>query len=286
MKCGKCVTMHLFDRDISLTQQEPFFFKGTVAENWSINGNPNGGYLMAIMVNATLQHSDKRSTPILTANYISRCIPGEADLHVEEISRSTQFNRLQARLLQDGKEKIRFLGTFADKKNGCFIERYETKMPVIAPLEECVQIPVIPEYTLFDNIDLRLDPVCAGWMQGTLSEKSEQKGWITFKDDRPYDIFSVLLIADSFPPPVLASQGLIDWVPTIELSVNIRNIPETRWLKCIFRTRFITCGLLESDGEVWDEKGSLVAISRQIAQFRKTRPAAGDSASDADSWKS
>lgn len=271
MKSGKCVTMHLFDRDISLIQQEPFFFKGNVAENWSINGNPNGGYLMAIMVNAALLHSDKRSTPILTANFISRCLPGEADLHVEEISRSIQFNRLQARLLQDGKEKIRFIGTFADKKNGCFIERYETKMPDIAPLEECIQIPVIPKYTLFDNIDLRLDPVCTGWMQGALSEKSEQKGWIRFKDDRPYDIFSVLLIADSFPPPVMASQGLIDWVPTIELSVNIRNIPETRWLKCIFRTRFITCGLLESDGEVWDEKGNLVAISRQIAQFRKTR---------------
>ena len=38
MKCGKCVNMHLFDRDISLTQQEPFFFKGNVAENWSVNG--------------------------------------------------------------------------------------------------------------------------------------------------------------------------------------------------------------------------------------------------------
>lgn len=71
---------------------------------------------MAIMVNAALQHSDKRATPILTANYISRCIPGEVDLHVEETSRSIQFNRMQAGLLQDEKEKIRFLGTFADKK--------------------------------------------------------------------------------------------------------------------------------------------------------------------------
>ncbi|RPH48883.1 MAG: thioesterase family protein [Desulfobacteraceae bacterium] len=271
MEHEKCGDTHIFDRDISLAQKEEFIFKGNVAENWSINGNPNGGYLMAIMANAALQHSDKSSTPILTANYISRCTPGEADLQVEEISRSIQFNRFQSRLLQDGKEKVRFIGTFADKKNGCFIERYETKMPDIAPLEECIRIPVIPKFTLFDNIDLRLDPVCAGWMTGSLSDKSEQKGWITFRENRPYDIFSVLLMADSFPPPVLASQGVIEWVPTIELTVNIRNIPETRWLKCFFRTRFITCGLLESDGEIWDEKGSLVAISRQIAQFRKKR---------------
>ncbi|MEZ4579028.1 MAG: thioesterase family protein [Desulfobacterales bacterium] len=59
------------------------------------------------------------------------------------------------------------------------------------------------------------------------------------------------------------------WVPTIEFSVNIRNIPASVWLKCIFRTHFINNGLLEEDGEIWDETGELVAISRQIAQFRK-----------------
>ena len=59
------------------------------------------------------------------------------------------------------------------------------------------------------------------------------------------------------------------WVPTIELSVNIRDLPVTRRLKCSLRTRFMTCGLLEADGEVWDEKGNLAAISRQIAQFKK-----------------
>ena len=89
-----------------------------------------------------------------------------------------------------------------------------------------------------------------------------------FKNDRPFDIFSILLVADSFPPAVLTSQGMVAWVPTIEFSVNIRNIPTTQWLKCIFRTQFITCGLLEEDGEIWDATGRLIAISRQIAQYR------------------
>ena len=73
---------------------------------------------------------------------------------------------------------------------------------------------------------------------------------------------------DSMPPAALATQGMNAWVPTIELSVNIRNLPQTNRLKCSLRTRFITCGLLEADGEVWDEKGNLAAISRQIAQFK------------------
>jgi hypothetical protein len=81
---------------------------------------------------------------------------------------------------------------------------------------------------------------------------------------------SMFLIADSFPPAILASQGLAAWVPTIELTVHVRHVPETEWLKGMFRTRFVTCGLVEEDGEVWDEEGNLVAISRQIAQYRKT----------------
>ncbi len=100
------------------------------------------------------------------------------------------------------------------------------------------------------------------------SKQSESKGWIKFKDNRAFDTLSILLIADSFPPAVFSSQGMVAWVPTLEFSVNIRNIPTTTWLKCIFRTRFITCGLIEEDGEIWDQNGELIAISRQIAQYR------------------
>ena len=261
--------MHIFDRDVSLIEKGPLHFDGKVSDNWSINGNPDGGYLMALMANAMLQHTTMRSTPIITASYISRCLPGDADIHVEHIAQSKQFDRLGVRLIQDGREKIRAMGTFVDVKDACTVDRYEASSPDMAALDACVQIPEIPKFTLFNNLDVRLDPACAGWMQGNLTERSEHKGWIAFKDERPYDLLSLLLVVDSFPPAVFSSQGMAAWVPTIELSVNVRNIPDTRWLKCLFRTRYITCGLLEEDGEVWDEKGTLVAISRQIAQFRK-----------------
>jgi hypothetical protein len=261
--------LHLFDQDISLDELDPNHFKGYISNNWSINSTPNGGYLMAFVANAMLTQSDKKSTPIVTANYISRCTPNDADIYVEEFSRSTQFNRFQARLLQKGNERLRVLGTFADEKLECFLERYETTAPVISSSQDkCIPIPPLPEFTLLSHMDMRLDPACAGWMQGTLADISEMKGWISFKDDRPHDLLSILLSADCFPPPVFASQGMMAWVPTIEFTVNVRKIPETKWLQGHFRSRFITCGLVESDGELWDEEANLVAISRQIAQFR------------------
>jgi acyl-CoA thioesterase len=260
--------MHPFDRDILFKPAKPFSFSGQISDNWSVNGIPDGGYLMAIIAKAMLHHSAMQSTPIVTANFLDRCEPGDADVSIERMSTSKQFNRFQARLRQKGKEKIRAFGTFADENKACLLERCEASGLEIAELEKCAPLPEMPNYTLFSQVDVRLDPVCTGWLSGKLSNTSEIKGWIKFKNDRPFDVLSILLMADAFPPAVLSSQGMVAWVPTIELSVNVRNIPTSDWLKCRFRTRFITCGLLEEDGEIWDQKGELIAISRQIAQYR------------------
>lgn len=40
--------MHFFDSDISLVREGPLRFRGNVSGNWSVNGSPNGGYLVAI----------------------------------------------------------------------------------------------------------------------------------------------------------------------------------------------------------------------------------------------
>jgi len=261
--------MNLFDRDIQLDDLGNSRFTGVVSDNWSVNGNPNGGYLMAMIANAMLRKSDKKKTPTVTANYLSRCLPGSVEIRISEIARSRQFTRFEARLLQEGEEKIRALGTFATENNDCTVTRYETMAPDLASIDECVQVPPFPRYTLFQNLDLRLDPACAGWMKGKLANVSLNKGYFRFSDGRPVDLLSLFLMIDAMPPAAMATQGMTAWVPTIELSVNVRNLPQTHRLKCSLRTRFITCGLLEADGEVWDEEGRLAAISRQIAQFRK-----------------
>lgn len=261
--------MHIFDQDLSYEKKDLKTFTFRISDNWGINSVPNGGYLTAICTKPMLDESDKIKTPILTTNYLSRCEPGEAEVKIEKISESTQFTRYTGSLFQNGKERIRVMATFAGEGTECAVERYERKPPVVAEKEKCIGIPKMPGYTLFRHLDIRLDPQSAGWMKGELAEISEHKGFAKFMDERNYDTPSICLIADAFPPAVLSSQGMTPWVPTIEMSVNLRNPPVSKWLKCLFRTRFITCGLLEEDGEIWDESDNLVAISRQIAQYRK-----------------
>lgn len=261
--------MHVFDKDITFDEKENCKLEGTLSDGWSINGNPNGGYLMAAIASAMQKKSDKKWPSIITASFLNRTALRKTMISVDIMSQSKSFNRIQATLNQDGKETVRAWGTFSDE-NVCRGEsRYEQSAPTIESLENCLPIPEFGNYTLYGNMDVRLDPCCAGWFEGKLTDISEHKGWITFKEERHVDAMALILMADSFPPPVLSSHGMVAWVPTVELTVNIRSLPKTKWVKACFRSRYITCGLVEEDGELWDESGVLLAISRQIAQFRQ-----------------
>lgn len=260
--------MHQFDTDIAFQQQQLLHFAVNISDHWSINGHPNGGYLMAILANAALTVSDKKSISIFTANFIAGCQAGPARLFVEPIGHSKSFDRFQVRLVQNDTEKIRALGTLMPENTGG-AHQHEQSAPDILPLDQCVRIPEMPSFTFFEQMDIRLEPDCAGWMAGNLAERSEQRGWVHFREKRQLDQLAMILMTDSFPPPVLAKHGLVAWVPTIELSINLRNQPRTEWLKCIFRSRFIDNDIVDEDGEIWDGTGNLVAISRQISQFRR-----------------
>ena len=262
--------MHVFDKDMGLDGNGEEGLKITLTDGWSINGNPNGGYLMAVLTVAMRQKSDKKWPSIITANFMKKTALTQTVVPVECILQSTSFTRLQSSLIQDGIETVRAWGTFSDE-NVCLGEsRYEQSEPEIASVETCFPIPLFGRYTLYKNMDVRLDPKCSGLFEGKLSPISEHKGWISFKDERPVDAPALILMADAFPPPVLSSHGMVAWVPTVELSINVRSLPETKWVKACFKSRYITCGLVEEDGELWDEEGNLLAISRQIAQFRKS----------------
>ncbi|THB72506.1 MAG: thioesterase family protein [Desulfobacteraceae bacterium] len=271
----KVINPHLFDRDLEMQPVEQHVFSVRITDNWSINYAPNGGYVMAVLAKAMLQCSDKQGTPIITANYISRCQAADALIYVDLLSTSRNFTRLQARLVQDGEERVRAWGTFASDPESGLFESYEADPPEMEAFERCIQVPKMPDLTLFDHIDLRFDPAAMDWALGkqTPSEqaRSEHKGWVQFMNPRNIDIPAIVLFADAFPPCVFATRGMNTWVPTIEFSVNIRKVSASCRLKGVFRTRFISSGLVEEDGELWDETGTLVALSRQIAKYRQTK---------------
>jgi hypothetical protein len=88
------------------------------------------------------------------------------------------------------------------------------------------------------------------------------------RDGADPDAISLLMFADAFPPPVLTVFGPVGWVPTLELTVQVRAHPAPGPLQARLLSRHLTQGVIEEDGEYWDSAGQLVAISRQTAKLR------------------
>jgi len=241
--------MHPFDKDITVKKELNGFCPVTVSDRWCINNTPNGGYIMALLLQAMSTLCSDTSTPILTTNFIARIAPGAAVIIVERIAQSRQFDRILAKLVQNDAIKVMAWATFYSAVDTSFT-RYEGTAPDLEPLDTCMKIPEMPSYTLYSHMDVFLEPGCAGWFQGNLSHTSEHRGYIRFKSHRIHDLHSAALCSDAFPPPIFASQGPVAWVPTIEFTLNIRNIPESPVLKCRFRTRYVSHGMCEEDGEL------------------------------------
>jgi hypothetical protein len=104
----------------------------------------------------------------------------------------------------------------------------------------------------------------------TQSERAVLDGWVRLRDGSAPDPISLVFFADSFPPPVLNLSAVrTPWVPTLELTVHVRAIPAPGFLAARFTTRALIDGYLEEDGELWDCRGQLVAISRQLARVQR-----------------
>jgi len=260
--------MHAFDRDTGFVKEEEGVYNVMVSDRWSINHIPNGGYSMALLTRAMSGGDKSLVTCISTANYMERCDTKPARIFMETICESRTFIRKQARLVQDGKERIRAMGTFMKPVETSLPHHHEKEPEKMTAPEQCLKVPSMGEgYSLFEQVDMRLDPGCAGWTTGKLMDRSVQKGWIRFKEAREVDVPAITFFADCFPPCIFASHGMVAWVPTIEYSVNVRQLPKPGWLRCIFTTKFISSGMVEEDGELWDEDNCLIAISRQIAKY-------------------
>lgn len=258
--------MSLFTEDTQTIAKGDGNYNASISNNWSIANIPNGGYSMAVLANAMRDFSDFNAPVLMSANYCGRLQPGPLDINIERLSQSRQFDRLQINAEQDGIIALRAWGTLMQAYQND--PSHEQDAPKLPPLDECTVHTAAPGMNIHDRFELRFDPDTAGWMQQQLASRSEIQGWITMAEQQAWTPELMMLVCDAFPPSIFNSRGMFGWVPTIELNVQILKLPTSKWLKCVFRSRYINGNLLVEDGEIWDANDDLIATSRQLAQFK------------------
>jgi acyl-CoA thioesterase len=262
---------YAFDLDTHVSPDTEGRAKAHISARWSIGNAPNGGYLAALMARAmreTLRQQDPFS---LTLHFLRPAQPGVANLEIEIVREGRGLSTCMSRLVQDGTERVRALGTFGDLGSLPLVAVREVAPPALPPPDRCVSGRPGPtsNISLAERVDMRLAPGAVSWLAGAKSNTASLSGWVRFADGRPFDALSLLLFADAFPPPVLNLEAAdASWVPSIELTVHVRRRPKPgAWLRGQFTTHALIGDYLDEEGALWDDDGHVVAMSRQLARL-------------------
>ncbi|MEE4276852.1 MAG: thioesterase family protein [Halieaceae bacterium] len=244
-------------------------YTAAIHEGWDVVGNANGGYLMAIGARAMAIAAGQPHPITVTAHYLSPGRPGPVTIDPQIVKAGRRLTTVRATLQGPERPLIELLGSFGNFAGIDGPERVDASPPDLPAPDDCPRTHPDPKLgfppALMGRLDLRLHPDDARFLTGAPSGEPLIRGWIRLPDDEPMDVFGLLLATDAFPPTVFNARLPVAWTPTVELTAHIRGVPEPGWLRCRFSTRFISGGMLEEDGEVWDSTGRLVAQSRQLA---------------------
>jgi acyl-CoA thioesterase len=238
-----------------------------IAPGWDIAGNANGGYLLAIVGRAMAETIGRPDPITVTAHYLSPGRPGPASVSVEITRQGRTFGTATATLAAAERPLIRALGTFGELVESQGTQLVDVEPPPFPTPEHCVRVVPADAFPppFMGNVELRLHPEDAGFLNDEPSGHALMRGWFRLPDGESIDTIALLCVVDGFPPAVFNANLPVAWTPTLELTAHVRYRPKPGWLRCRFSTHFVTGGFLEEDGEVWDSDGRLVAQSRQLA---------------------
>ena len=259
--------MSQFAKESAVEHVGENLYRGELCEGWRVGEVPNGGYVLALAgraLRAALPHKDPLT---VSAFYLAPTVLGPIDCQVELLGggRSTSF--AEVKMMQEGQLKVKVTAAFTDLERLSGETWSGVERPQYRPWDECP--PSGDKGIEFrQRAELRLVSGQEVFSERKTNGSGEFCGWVAHRDGSDPDVISLLMFADATPPPIFTVFGPVGWVPTIELTVQVRGHPAPGPLQLRLASRHMTQGILEEDGEYWDSAGQLVAISRQTAKFR------------------
>lgn len=242
-------------------------WSAVLTDAWNIGPVPNGGYQLATMCRAAVDAVGAPDVLNTSCYYLAPTSAGPVTMAVEVIKRGRSSSVAEVRLVQDDRERARALVLLGDLSTAVGPELHLTGPPDLPPLERCVRMTTPPAPVLMNEAEVHLDPRGAAFLQGRTGQAPEHRAWIRLVDQGAPDTVLLTCFADVLPPTTFNTFGMERWVPTLELTVQVRRRPVAGWMRIVVRTHHVSAGHFEEDGELWDASDQLVAVSRQRAML-------------------
>lgn len=257
-----------FDADTAVTRTGADQYAARIVPGYSVPGGaPNGGYLTALAARALADRLGMPDPLTVTTHYLSPPSQAPVEIVTEAMKDTGRHRTGSARVLQDGREVVRITGTFTELASASGPTVLRGSPPTLPAPSDCLDVGAhehMPE--MFGKAHLRVTPASVAWASGTSTGVGIVEGWTGIRDGEHVSTLAVLFLADAIPPPIFNFVEIsFGWMPTLELTVQVRAVPAPGPLAVRFSTRFVTDGYLELDGEMWDQTGRLVGLARQTA---------------------
>ncbi|MFK8019860.1 MAG: thioesterase family protein [Pseudomonadales bacterium] len=261
-------SMSFFEVDTKIEQLDDHRWRAELKSGWRVGTVPNGGYVLAIagrVLSAALPHKDPLT---VNAFYLAPTSLGEVICEVEILRKGKGTSFAQLRMFQEGELKLQVMAAYTTLENLQGPSWSSAQAPDYAAWEKCHSLQQPSHLEIAQRVEIRLTEGNSLFDSKRLNGDGVFGGWIQHRDGAAADPFALLMFADAMPPPVFTVYGFQSWVPTVELTVQVRGRPAPGPLKMRVRTRHLSDGVLEEDGEIWDINDQLVAVSRQTAKLR------------------
>lgn len=242
-------------------------WRGTIVPGWRIGEVPNGGYVLTIagrVLAQALPHPDPLTMHIL---YTAPTVIGAVECEVSLLRSGGSISHATLAMYQGGVLKAQVTAAYTHLQRLHGENWSSAKRPQLGDIAD---FPATAEH----GIELRQCVAMHYATGGDVFKRGEPdgsgcfNGWVQLQDGSDPGVLGLLLFADAMAPPVFTVYGALQWVPTLDLSVQVRAHPAPGPLQVRFRSRYMTSGIVEEDGELWDSSGALVALSRQTSKVR------------------
>jgi hypothetical protein len=230
----------------------------------------SGGVLVATVLRAVLAGSPHPHPIATSTNFLRVPRLGPAEVRVDWLRQGNTTAVARAALIQDDDLLLDATVTTATLTGtaSATAPSWTAAPPAVPPAADCVELPSNRGFA--GQVDVRLDPATAGWLDGTPPGVPEMRGYVQLRPYRDPDAYLLALAVDALPP-VVFGLGALGWAPTVELTWHQRAEPAAGLLWVAARGRLVRDGWFDEETEVWDCAGTLVAQSRQLARVGRPR---------------
>ncbi|HEU0318307.1 MAG TPA: thioesterase family protein, partial [Solirubrobacteraceae bacterium] len=255
------------DRAIALAPVDGGF-TGTLSRDWWGGVGPHGGYLAAILTAAVGAAAGPGQTiRSLTTHYLEPPRAGRFELDVERLRSTRSTTTVALRLRQGDALRLAALAVATRRRSGPEFE--DAAMPAASRFEETAVTEIDEALggrppAFARRLEYRQ---CIGPPPFAGGPESLTGGWVRFRDGRAIDLPGAALLTDGWWPAVSSRLREPPHAPTVDLTIHFRRPPPPAGepVLAVFRSRLVSDGFMDDEGELWSADGRLLVQSRQLA---------------------